>query len=84
MRASWRVRINSAKALFQNISIDDPGELRQRLTHIDDLIKSRTKQVVGFCDPEFFWAHVDPLERINHLRESRSHPKIKLQKNSSV
>jgi hypothetical protein len=38
---------------------------------------------VGVAVLGFFWAHVDPLDRINNHRESRSKLKINLQGNGA-
>ena len=40
----------------------------QRVAHIDDLIQSRTKQVVGVAVLGGLWPHVAPLDRMNNRR----------------
>ncbi|WP_430640223.1 hypothetical protein [Bradyrhizobium cytisi] len=51
------IRVNLAEAAFQKPPIHRPRQLRQRMIHIDDLIKPGAKQILLARFPPFPWPH---------------------------
>ena len=56
-RPSRFVGVHGAEFVLKEAPVDRPRELRQRVVHVDDLIKPRPEQILLAAVPTFPWSH---------------------------
>jgi hypothetical protein len=76
-RAGWNNGVNRAEPLLQKAPVDGRGELGQRMAHVDNLIESRSKQILLPAVPWLLWPHREtphrhPTGRENHNADAGS------------
>ena len=81
-RTTGNVGVDGAEALFQKTPVDRADEHDQRVTHVDDLIEPRTKQIPLPAVSPLLRTHCEsPCRPFVEGRESRLRRKINLQGN---
>src|SRR5271154_5875262 len=78
-RMAGFVGVDRAEPLLQEPPVDDLAELRQRMSHVDDLVEPRPKEIVLPAVPPLFRPHRINLRQADGRRESRPATPINLQ-----
>jgi hypothetical protein len=71
--------VDRAEPLLQEPPVDDLAELRQRMSHVDDLVEPRPEEIVLPAVPPLFRPHRINLRQADGGRESQSNASLNSQ-----
>ena len=72
-------RIDRAEPLLEEAPVDGPGQLRQRMITVDDLVEPRLEEIVLPAVPPLLGPHRITLRQADGATKSRSNGPINLQ-----